>query len=159
MIEEVIQRINEATRLKPYYRLILVVARAGAGKTGTLQEVARRTGGQIVNVNLELSRRLLDLPERQRAIQVQRLLEDIVAETESEVVLLDDIEILFAPSLEQDPLRLLKGVSREQTVVAAWNGSTENSTLTYAAPAHPEHRRYPSNDVGVVVELRPAAVA
>ena len=57
-----------------------------------------------------------------------------------------NIEILFDVSLKQDPLRLLQGLSRNKTVVAAWNGSIVDNSLTYAAPAHPEYRRYPARD-------------
>ena len=92
----------------------------GAGKTGALKEVAERTGAPLVNVNLELSRCLLDLAERQRPRHVQHLLERIVAETGCDVALLDNIEFLFDVSLQQDPLRLLQYLSRRRTVVVAW---------------------------------------
>jgi RNase adaptor protein for sRNA GlmZ degradation len=61
-----------------YHRLVLVVAPSGAGKTAALRDVATQTNGYYINVNLELSRRLLDLPQRQWPIQAPRLLEDIV---------------------------------------------------------------------------------
>ncbi len=43
-----------------YHRLLLVAAPAGAGKTAALREVRNRTGAALVNVNLELSRRMLE---------------------------------------------------------------------------------------------------
>lgn len=55
-------------------------------------------------------------------------------------------EILFDITLRQNPLQLLKNLSRNRTVVAAWNGSVENGYLTYAAPRHPEYRRYQMQD-------------
>ncbi|MCH7944758.1 MAG: BREX-3 system P-loop-containing protein BrxF [Armatimonadetes bacterium] len=64
--------------------------------------------------------------------------------------LLDNIEILFDVTLEQDPLRLLEGVSRNRTIVAAWNGTLENGYLSYATPDHPEYRRYPRRELVVV---------
>jgi hypothetical protein len=127
----------------------------------------------LANVNLELSRRLLDLTERQRALQLPRLLAEIVGVSAAEVVLLDNLEVLFDVSLKQDPLRLLQGLSRNKTVVAAWSGevrteerglrtehptdfgsdlSTQSSLLylVYATPDHPEYRRYPLRDFLVV---------
>ncbi len=101
-----------------------------------------RIGAPLININLELSCRMLDLTERQRALQVQRLLDQIAAQPESDPILLDNIEILFDIELKQDPLRLLQGLSRSRTVVATWNGSIENDHLVYAAPHHPEYRRY-----------------
>jgi ABC-type hemin transport system ATPase subunit len=131
---------------KLYHRLMLVVAPAGAGKTTALQDVRDRTGAPLVNVNLELSRQMLDLTERQRALQLQRLLQDLVSKSEGEMVLLDNIEVIFDVALKQDPLRLLQGLSRNKTMVAAWNGSIVEDSLTYATPDHPEYRRYPVRD-------------
>jgi hypothetical protein len=64
-------------------------------------------GAPLINVNLELSRRMLDLTERQRELRLPRLLMEIVNDAAGDVVLLDNIEILLDVSLKQDPLRLL----------------------------------------------------
>lgn len=138
-----------------YYRLVLIVAASGAGKTRVLQKVADQTGYARVNVNLELSRRLLDFTERQRALSVDRLMGEIVDGTSGDTVLLDNIEILFDTALRQNPLLCLQRLSRNRTVVAAWNGTvtTDGSgpaALTYATPDHPEHRRYPAADLLIV---------
>ena len=148
LADNVIQRIEEAATL--YHRLVMLVAPAGAGKTTALRDVHERTGAPLVNVNLELSRRMLDLTGRQRALQLPRLLSEIVEMPHNELILLDNIEILFDVSLKQDPLRLLQGLSRNKTMVAAWNGSINNEQVNYAAPDHPEYRRYPVHDFLVV---------
>lgn len=145
---EIKKRIDEAQVL--YCRLILLVGRAQTGKTAVLQAIAAEFSTPLINVNLELSRRLLDLTERQRALQTPRLLGEIVGEATNELVLLDNIEILFDVHLKQDPLRLLQGLSRNKTVVAAWNGSIVDGHMTYAVPDHPEYRRYPIRDFLVV---------
>ena len=144
LADKIIGKSKQAVNL--YHRLILVVASAGAGKTNALQDVWERTGAPLINVNLELSRRMLDSTERQRSLQLPHLLREIVNEAEGDIVLLDNIEILFHVDLKQDPLRLLQGISRNKTVVAAWNGTIVEYSLTYAAPAHPEYRRYPMRD-------------
>ena len=61
-----------------YHRLVLVVAPLGAGKTAALREVAQQTGSNYINVNLELSRRMLELTQRQRQLQMSRLLQALV---------------------------------------------------------------------------------
>ena len=151
--EQILARIPDAAAL--YNRLLLVVAPSGAGKTPALHEVAKRTGYPLVNLNLELSRLLLDLTERQRCLQVPALLDDIVQGHPGEGVVLDNIEILFDVRLQQDGLRCLQGLSRNRTVVAAWNGTCASvdgrqPMLTYAEPDHPEYRRYPARDLLVV---------
>lgn len=148
LAEKVVESLGKAGEL--YHRLIVLVAPAGTGKTAALQEVHARVHAPLVNVNLEVTRRMLDLTERQRALQLPRLLSEIVTGAQSNVVLLDNIEVLFDVSLKQDPLRLLQGLSRDKTLVAAWNGSVDGEHLVYAKPDHPEYRRYPRRDLLVV---------
>ncbi|OIP89442.1 MAG: AAA family ATPase, partial [Syntrophobacteraceae bacterium CG2_30_61_12] len=134
LADRVIKRIGQAAEL--YHRLVMLVAPAGAGKTAALQDVHERTAAPLVNVNLELSRRMLDLTERQRALQLPRLLSEIVSASAAEVILLDNVEFLFDVSLKQDPLRLLQGLSRNKTVVAAWSGTIDGEHMVYATPDH-----------------------
>ena len=148
LAHQILRKVEQAATL--YYRLLLVVAPAGAGKTTALQDVRDRTGAPLVNVNLALSRRMLELTGRQRALQLPRILREIVDKNGDEVILLDNIEVLFDIGLKQDPLRLLQGISRNKTIVVAWNGSVANGFLTYATPDHPEYRRYPIRDHLVV---------
>jgi hypothetical protein len=103
-----------------------------------LKAVGRENGYPYLNVNLELSKRMLELTRSQRSRQVERLLKEVIASAPGDVVLLDNLEILFDPALEVEPLRLLQVSSRNRTVVASWNGAFKDGTLNYAEPGHPE---------------------
>lgn len=144
LTDQVMRKLKESAAL--YYRLTLVVAPAGSGKTTALQAVGAQAGAPLINVNLELSRRMLELTERQRALQTARLLDEIAIQSGGDVILLDNLEILFDVNLKLDPLRLLQGLSRNRTVVAAWPGSIEHGQMAYAVPGHSEYRRYPVRD-------------
>ncbi len=150
---EVILKIRQASGLR--YQLVLIIGPEGAGKTAVLQEVKARAGAPLINVNLELSKRMLDLTEKQRILHIPRLLDEITDTTANEIILLDNLEILFDTTLRQNPLQLLKNLSRDRTVIAAWNGSVENGYLTYAAPRHPEYRRYQMQDL-LMIDLTAA---
>lgn len=123
--------------------LTLVVGPHGAGKTCLLRLLARQTGYPMYLLSLELSRALRQVPPEARARQVSAVLREEVAALHSDVVLVDRIELLFAPALRSDPLRLLRQVGRLCSLVVAWPGSYENDCLTYAEPGHPEFRSYP----------------
>ena len=144
LADKIMQKVKQLDEL--YHRLMLVVAPSGAGKTTALRDVRDRTGAPLVNVNLEISRLMLDLTLRQRALQLPRLLREIVDKDTGRMTLLDNIELLFDVALKQDPLRLLQGLSRNKTVVASWNGAIIDGFMTYAELAHPEFRRYPVHD-------------
>jgi len=146
--ERVIEALEQAHHL--YHRLVLVVGPADSGKTRALQAVSKSLETDIINVSRELSRLMLDVPEGQRPLVTQQLLEDIVREVQGSVVLLDNLEILFAASLRTDPIRLLQIVSRHRTVVATLPGTISDGYFIYAKPGHPEYGRYPTGDIIVV---------
>lgn len=83
--ETLLGKIEEAAAL--YHRLVLVVADSGSGKTRLLRRISEELGFPLVNVNRELSRRLLDLTERQRTLRLPRLLHEIVDEADADVIL------------------------------------------------------------------------
>ena len=148
LADQIIRKIKQAVEL--YHRLVVIAAPAGAGKTTALLDVRDRTGAPLVNVNLELSRRMLELTERQRALRLPHLLREIIGNSDDEMILLDNVEIIFDVGLQLDPLRLLQGLSRNKTVVVAWEGSIVEDFLTYAVQTHTEYKRYPVRDLLVV---------
>jgi hypothetical protein len=148
LTDEIMSHVSQTHEL--YYRLVVVATPANTGKSAALRAVHELTGAPIINVNVELARHLLDLTERQRALQVGRVLAEIINAEGTDLVLLDNIEMLFDISLRQVPLRLLQGLSRNRTLVVAWNGAVEDKYLTYAVPDHPEYRRYPLQDLVVI---------
>lgn len=144
--DDIVAKAGHAAEL--YHRLVLLVGPSGTGKTAALQAVRDRLGVPLINVNLALARRMLDLTERQRRLRVARLLDEIAGE--HPLVLFDNTEMLFDVSLAADPLRLLQELSRNRTVAATWNGIDADGWLTYATPDHPEYRRYASRELLVV---------
>lgn len=139
-VEQIMQKIGDASCL--YHRLVILALPSGFGKTAALQIVHDRLSVPMVNINLELSLRMLDLTERQRSLQLPRLLADILDSLDADTILLDNSEVLFDIALKQDPLLLLQGFSRNKTLVVAWNGSVNGEHLLYATQGHPEYRRY-----------------
>jgi hypothetical protein len=138
-----------------YHRLVIIVGPTASGKTAALQKVAERAAAPRINLNLELSRRLMDLTARQRALQLPATLNDVLAAVPGEILLLDNIEILFDTALHQNPLHHFQTISRNRTVVVAWTGAIVQDDrgqafLTYATPGHPEYRRYPAADLTLV---------
>ena len=145
---EVEQAIQQAAG--QYFRLVILAGLPGSGKTATLQSIAQKRGLPLVNVNLELSKRMLELTRTQRSRQAERLLKEVIAATPGDLVLLDNLEILFDTGLEIDPLRLLQVSSRNRTIVASWNGSFFGGTLTYAEPGHPEFVQFKKTEAVVI---------
>ena len=158
MKESVRLSIKSAISSAPamYSRLILLVGPPGSGKTHILQEISAEFGRNILNVNLEISKALLELPIQRRQSRVQQIFGDIIRDflgdedPQTAIILLDNLEILFDKDLKQDPLILLQGFSRNLIIIASWNGSWVNKRLTFAKSGHPEYRFYDKIDAQII---------
>jgi hypothetical protein len=93
---------------------------------------------------------MLELSRTQRSRQVARLMKEVIEAVSGNVVLLDNLEILFDTGLAVEPLRLLQVSSRNRTVVASWSGSYVAGTLTYAEPGHPEFVQFKQSEAVVI---------
>lgn len=124
-------------------KLILLVGRPGCGKTALLSELANRRGVKVLNVGAALGKRLAALPLRQRTLQANVTMRELDDEYVSgDLLLLDNIELLFDRTLKLDPLDLLKRHAHARRVVAAWPGELHDDRLTYAEMGHPEYQDY-----------------
>jgi len=148
-IEPLKQAVASASQC--HFRLVLLIGPPRSGKTRLLQYLAESEGLTVLNLNLQLAERLLELTQKQRPVRVQRLLRELVEAQAEGPVLLDNIELLFGTELSLDPLRVLQQLARNRTIVAAWPGDLDDGALTYAEPGHPEAQRYIDPEATVVL--------
>ena len=108
-------------------------------------------GYPLVNINLELSRMLIELTPMQRSRQLRDLLDDYLRSLQGQFICLDNTEMLFSRDFTHDPLALFQLLSRDRALIVAWNGEVNGSHLIYAAPQHPEYRQYKANDLQYIL--------
>jgi len=130
--------VSEGTRR---HRLVLLVGEPRSGKTTALRALSDKTGWPLLGLNLPLSERLLELPTRFRVISVLDHVRKIVDASEGDVLIIDNIELLFDHQLHVDPVGLLLELARHRSIIASWPGTHDGTALVYADPTHLEHRR------------------
>lgn len=124
-------------------KLLLVVGPPGAGKTKLLEVLGKSREAEIMNVGAALGRRLTTLPPKERPLQVNTIFRELAEKYASgDLLLIDNIELLFDLTLRLDPLDLLKRQARRRRVIAVWPGELREGRLTYAVVGHPEYRDY-----------------
>lgn len=129
-------------------KLILLVG--NGGKTRLLHALAQRINAAPFNIGAKLGHRLAATAVSERGFSTNELLSEITDSACGDVpLLLDNLEVLFEPSLKINPLDLIKRLAHSRRVVAVWPGELRDDRLVYASIGHPEYRDY-SRD-GVVV--------
>lgn len=124
-------------------KLILLIGGPGTGKTALLGELGKSCGTKVLNLSLALSLRLTTLAQQQRVLQASKILRALDDEhANGDLLLLDNIELLFDRTLHLDVLRLLKQLAHARRVVVAWPGQRREGRLTYAERGHPEFQDF-----------------
>jgi hypothetical protein len=154
-IKKTLDAINKVSADR--HKLIIILGMFGAGKTQLLKQVADLVQGRYININLELSERLLQLPARDASdgVTVHRLIDDICdsQSPNGEPLLVDNIEILFSPELGKvNPVDTFKRVSRQRPIVLAMPALRQGNMAVYSTPDHPDYFPISLEDY-IVIEL------
>ena len=85
-----------------------------------------------------------------RAQEAHGLINKTLEAFKAEVIVLDDMQVLFAPVLQVDPLQLLKHLGRKFTIVAAWPGEYDGNNLSIAAAGQLMPRTYDAKGLTII---------
>lgn len=141
MIDRLERLVAEIAAL--HSKLVLLIGAPASGKTALLQVLGKNSGATALNIGLALGSRLAAIPQKQRPIQTNTILRELADQhAVGDLLLLDNIELLFDRTLQLDPLDLLKRHAHARRVVAVWPGELRDGRLIYAEMGHPEHQDY-----------------
>ncbi|MBF0529164.1 MAG: BREX-3 system P-loop-containing protein BrxF [Deltaproteobacteria bacterium] len=133
-----------------YYKLALLVARSGSGKTNLLKKICGQMQIPLINLGISLSQKLLPLTSRERKLKTCEIISEIIDAQDAPRLAIDNTEIIFDPSLMLNPLGLLQSLSRTRLLIWSWNGELEDGHVTYAYPGHPECRLIPTSEITLI---------
>lgn len=112
-------------------KLVLIVGKAGAGKSKILRELADMKGCRYLDCKFLITDDLIDLVPKVRQQQAPGIMDEVLSGFSVETFLLDRIELFFKPVLCLEPLNLLKQLSRKYSLVVAWPGKYEDGKLIF----------------------------
>jgi hypothetical protein len=130
-----------------YYKQIFVYDYSD-GKS--VEKFAKAHSLPYINVNLEVSRVLQDIPVNRRSFRLTEVFQELIDKHSDSVICLDYYELLFDNSLAIDPMILLKDNSRNKTLIISWRGRIIGDALIHAEPGHPEYKKYIVQDAIII---------
>jgi hypothetical protein len=108
-----------------------LIGQPGSGKIALLAELANQRDMKVMNVGATAGERLAAMLQRQRALQTNVILRELADEyANGDLLLLDNIELLFDQTLRLNPLDLLKRHAHSRRVVSVWPGELVDGRLT-----------------------------
>ena len=141
MIEALDRLVEDVSGLNS--KLVLLIGHARTGKSSLLGRLADNRQMRLLNVGMELGRKLLSVSSTRRHLQATDMLKELADDSSHNgLLIMDNIEILFDQTLKLSPLELLKRHAHARRVVAAWPGELREGRLSYATTGHPEHQDY-----------------
>lgn len=141
MLDALDRLVDDVSAL--HSKLILLIGGPHSGKSALLDALGSKRDLTPLRVGAELGSKLAALPQRRRQLQTTSILRELADQhAKGNLLLIDNIELLFDRTLQLDPLDLLKQHARVRRVVAVWPGQMNEGRITYATTGHPEHQDY-----------------
>lgn len=138
-----------------YYPCVLLTQADVGWLDAAGRTLAERFGWPVLSVGDQLSAALLDVASRRRPRVAGQALAEAVGRLAPGPIVCSHIDLLFEPTLELDPLRLLREASRLAPMVVLWPGQYQARVLSYAVPEHAHYRMWRQTDLcdGCIIGL------
>jgi hypothetical protein len=137
------------------HRLIILIGGFESGKTLLIKELAEELNGRYINLNLDLTERLLAMPRNRYAdgVTVHETIDNLCDEysLDGRPLFVDNIEILFSPELGKiNPVDTFKRISRQRVVVLALPARRQGDYAEYSQIGRDDYFRIPLEEYTVI---------
>jgi len=143
--------LEEVERFRPTSQPCLLCVHRDVGR---LADAAHKLlsiyGWPHLSVGTELSAVLLSETSRHRSLVANRWFVTRLGDSAPGPVLCTEIDLLFHPTFDLDPLKLFCHVGRLTRLVVTWPGTYQDEVLSYAVPEHGHYRIWRKPTVPIV---------
>ncbi len=110
-------------------RILFVVGGPGSGKSLLIRELAEQNGWKYLEANQLIEEEFLLVSRDERPSLVEDVIRRALSRSDTEVVIIDGVNVLFAPILNLEPLQLLRTISKTYPLVVGWRGHLDGDQL------------------------------
>ena len=137
------------------HQLVILLGKFGSGKTALLKQAAIELDGVYLNLNLELSEKLLSIPTShyKDGTTVHQIIDELCDEVspDHEPLLVDNLELLFSPELGKiNPIDTFKRISRQRPVAISLPTLRQGTLAIYSSSGHDDYFVMPLEEYTVI---------
>ena len=133
--------------LPAYHRCLFLVQPQIGMLDNACKKISQDFGLPILDIGGQISSSLLEIQPSLRVRELPVRLSTLFQSHVPGSVICNKIDLLFEPSLEQNPLKLFLDNGRFLTLIVMWPGQFANNVLSYAVPEHAHYRTWPKPDL------------
>ncbi|MCR4442916.1 MAG: BREX-3 system P-loop-containing protein BrxF [Peptococcaceae bacterium] len=94
------------------------------------------------NLGLCISQKVLSYKKEKRPNYIVDIIQEMVSASESDRVIIDNIDLLFAPYYQLDVLKLFIQLGRNKKLIIMWDGAFRDGLLSSSVPELPDYHLY-----------------
>jgi hypothetical protein len=107
------------------------------------------SGWEWLNLGLLVSQRLINLDKSIRKQAIVDIVKEVIQNTQSDRVVVDNIDILFSPEYSLDVIKLFIMAGNNKNLVILWEGTFKDGMITYSEPGYSDYHIYEVNNYNV----------
>lgn len=111
--------------------LVIIVGKPGSGKSKFMRQMAKQEKWNYIDSRVLITEEFLDIAPEERNEKAPALMNKILDQYNSDVILIDRVQTLFVPLFQIEIRRFLNNISQKKTIVMAWPGSHSDGKLHY----------------------------
>ncbi|MBE0698472.1 MAG: BREX-3 system P-loop-containing protein BrxF [Anaerolineaceae bacterium] len=138
MISEAMLRVSNANCMVLVHPEIQMLNKA--------LDVIERLQIPVIEIGKELSAVLLDTQRSEQPRAITRWCDKRFTHTDGHSLACSQIDLLFEPCFQIDPLALFRKASRNNRLIILWPGDMISHSLSYAVPEHRHFRTWRIDD-------------
>jgi hypothetical protein len=134
-------------------KLLFIIGGPGSGKSKLIRELTYQDGWKIVEAKELFDDEFLEVPRADRPEKAISLISAAIHRLNARVVMIDNVEFLFAPILNLDPIAMLRKLSTECPLIVSWRGHVEGDILYFEHNGDPKYAKFKIEDPNHVIVL------